>query len=70
MNPVKQYTKFKVGGHVSLVVKISLHTPFSECCEKCSIDKKLKKDRFWSVLLYILILFCLTNVDCLPMNDS
>ena len=27
INPVKQYTQFKVGGHVSLVVKISLHTP-------------------------------------------
>ena len=29
INPVKQYTQFKVkgGGHVSLVVNISLHTP-------------------------------------------
>ena len=28
INPVKQYIQFKVGGgHVSLVVKISLHTP-------------------------------------------
>ena len=27
INPVKQYTQLKVGGHVSLVVKISLHTP-------------------------------------------
>ena len=36
INPVKQYTKFKVGGHVSLVVKISLHTPFCGCCGKCS----------------------------------
>ena len=31
INPVKQYTKFKVGGHVSLVVKISLHTPVCGC---------------------------------------
>ena len=28
INPVKQHTQFKVGGgHVSLVMKISLHTP-------------------------------------------
>ena len=27
INPVKQYTQFK-GGHVSLVVKIPLHTSF------------------------------------------
>ena len=27
INPVKQYTQFKVGGMFVLVVKISLHTP-------------------------------------------
>ena len=43
INPVKQYTKFKVGEHVSLVVKISLHTPFCGCCGKCSIKKNRKK---------------------------
>ena len=37
----QKYTKFKVRGHVSLVVKISLHTPFCECCGKCSIEKKI-----------------------------
>ena len=70
INPVKQYIKFNVAGHVSLVVKISLNTPFCGCCGKCSIEQKLKKDRFWSVFLYILILFCLKNVHCLRMNDS
>ena len=44
INPVKQYTQFKEGGHVSLVVKTSLHTPFCGCCGKCSMEKKLKKD--------------------------
>ena len=43
INPVKQYTKFKVEGHVSLVVKISLHTPFCGCCGKYFIGKKLKR---------------------------
>ena len=46
INPVKQYTKFKVGGHFSFVVKISLHTPFCGCCGKCSIEKKLIKMDF------------------------
>ena len=58
------------GAYVSLVVKISLHTPFCGCCGKCSIERKLKIDGFWSVLLYILILFCLKNVHCLPMLAS
>ena len=45
INHVKQYTKFNGGGggHVSLVVKISLHTPFCGCCGKCSIKKKIVK---------------------------
>ena len=41
INPVKQYTRFKVYmGHVSLVVKISLYTPFCGGCGKCSFEKK------------------------------
>ena len=36
INPVKQYTKFKVGGHVSFVVKISLHTPFCVKHNSCT----------------------------------
>ena len=28
-------------------------------------SKKMEKSEFWSVLLYILILFCLKNVHCL-----
>ena len=40
INPVKQYIQFKVGGgHVSLVVKISLHTPFCGGCGKRSFEK-------------------------------
>ena len=40
INPVKQYTKFKVAGrHVSLVVKILLHTPFCGGCGKYSFEK-------------------------------
>ena len=42
-NLVKQYTKFKVGGHVFLVVKILLHTPFCGCCGKCSIEIFFKR---------------------------
>ena len=68
INPVKQYTNFKVGEHVSLVVKISLHTPLCGCCGKCSIKKERKKMDFGA--FNILILFCLKNVHCLPMNDS
>ena len=32
----------------------------------------MKKDGFWSVMVYILTLFCLKNVHCLPIgnNDS
>ena len=43
INPVKHYTKFKVEGNVSLVVKISLHTPFCEGCGKCSFEIFWKK---------------------------
>ena len=44
INPVKQYTNFKVRpGHVSLVVKISLHTPFCGGCGKCSFEKNRKR---------------------------
>ena len=39
INPVKQYTKFKVGGPVSLVVKILLRTPSCEGFGKYSFEK-------------------------------
>ena len=67
INPVKQYTQFKVEGHVSLVVKISLHTPFVGVVGNVP-SNFFFKDVFWSVLVYILILFCLNNVHCLPMK--
>ena len=38
INPVKQYTKFKVFKVVSLVVKILLHTPFCGGCWKYSFE--------------------------------
>ena len=42
-NPIKQYTKFKLGG-MFLVVK--MHTHFCGCCGKCSIEKNGKKMDF------------------------
>ena len=68
ISPVKQYTQFKVGGgggHVSLVVKISLHTPSVGVVGNI-LRNLFEKDVFWSVLVYILILFC--HVHCLPMK--
>ena len=68
INPVKQYTQFKVGGgHVSLVVNISLHTPSVGVVGNVPLKFTLK-NVFWSVLVYILISFCIKNVHCLPMK--
>ena len=64
----KTIYKIKGEGHVSLVVKISLYTPFVGVVGNVRSKKNRKKDRFLNILLYISILFCLKNVHCLPMK--
>ena len=59
INPVKQYTQFKVlgGGHVSLVVKISLHTPSVDVVGNVPLKFILKRcilERF-GVHFYIIV---------------
>ena len=66
INPVKYYILFKVGTCFFSCKNCVAH-PFLWGCGKRFI-KKIKKYGFWSVLVYILILFNLKNVHCLPMK--
>ena len=63
INPTKYYILFKVGTCFFSCKNCVAH-PFLWGCGKCFI----KKYGFWSVLVYIIILFNLKNVHCLPMK--
>ena len=60
INPVKQYTQFKVGGGGAGFFSGENFIAHSFCggCGKWSFEFFLK-DVFWSVYVYILKLFCL-----------
>ena len=66
ITPVKQYTQFKVGACFFIGENFIAHS-YCEGCGKCSFEFFFK-GVFWSVLVYILIIFCLKNVHCLPMK--